>query len=744
MDRPNHSSAVGVQETNNDRLISVAEILQIILRRWFWGASLAVVAACVFLFFVLTREKEYEAIASVTVELSTENVMNIREVVDTQLPHASLLDSFMNTQVERVKTRSITEAVVDSLSEEELDRLIAPYSKPPEEREADAPAVNVVRMIQERMLDVKRGNTSESQVIYVVIRHRDPEIAQVLANAFIDQFISYKAGLRNISTSNAVNFLSRQLGQMEEKLKASESALQDFRLEHHLVSVEQGKGVGVERMRRLGDAVTDARIRLLEAENRARQIQECEGNLGRLMEIPFVGGRREIMDAYNKLNDLRRERKVLEETYLSRHPRIVENQASQRSVTEALRQVIAQTCNQIASEYKSIEHELDSLIEKFQAAEQDVLKRERVLVEYQRLDNEIESQKHIIDMLSDRYNETSISKEMDLRSVRVLDRAELPNAPVTASLLKLGAVAAFLSGIIFVAVPLGMEFLDHRLTSFADIEAHTGKVLLADVRFHPEKDFHELSQAVLRRDADLIEAFRALYSRVLLQSAVGKNRPIALLVTSSLPGEGKSMVAGNLASAFANHNYRVLLVDCDLRRPTLQAAFDQGNQRGLITWYQSGTSAEAPSYDPMQDESLGILAVAPNLFLLTTGGQSDESTEILGSKKVETLFARFKREFDVVIFDTPPVGLFPDATLVANSADECIFVAGQFKATRQKVRYSITLMDRTSASVLGVVFNCVKDINAAIGYGNKSRSYYGYGVEKNVRKYSDYYNKRKA
>lgn len=725
----------------SQRLVSISDVVQIILRRWAWGASLGIVVATFFLFVLLSREKQFEAVASVTVNLNTDNVMDIREVVDTELPHASLLDSFMNTQIERIKARSLGQAVVAALNPEELAALRAPFVADADLL-ADTVAVDSVELIHKHMLKVETGEGMESLVIRVRIVHRDAAIAALLANTYIDEFIAYNAGFRNVSTRNAVNFLGAQIETMRAQLAEEESSLQNFRVANNLVTVEPGQGAGVLQMRRFGDALTDARIRLLDAENKVRQIQECDGDLARLMDVPFIGGRREVMAAFNQLSELKREYKVLEEVYLSKHPLMVQNQASQKSVEEALQQLTGLACKQVESEFESIQLEVSELAKNFVNAEQMVLNWERAFVEYQRLEDDVDNQRKIIKMLAERYNETSIAQKMDLHSVRVLDRAQPPTQPVSASIVQLGAVAVCIAAAFFVAVPVGLELVDNRLSSFADVELYTGKPILGDVRYYPGKTERTLSQAVLKRDSDLIEPFRALYARVRLQSDEKQTKHHnTLVVTSSVPGEGKSMVAGNLASAFAMHQHRVLLVDCDLRRPSLQATFAKKQKKqGLIPWYQAARSDTSKiNADLLTDPQLGIVAVSEQFFFLGSGGQSDCSTEILSSTKIAHLFAKLKDSFDVVIFDTPPVGLFPDACLVADNADECLFVARQFKATRNKVRYSIAAMDHSNAAVLGVVLNGVKNVPAAIGYGPRSRSYYGYGVEKDVRKYTQYY-----
>jgi capsular exopolysaccharide synthesis family protein len=724
---------------DNHQLISLLDIFSIVRKRFLLGGGIGLLFAALFAFAILSKEKMYEAEASITVELSTDNVMDIGEVVNTRVANINLLNTFMNTNVERLTGRSMAEAVIESLSEEEQDLLVEAYVGPLSERSADESPLDVPKLLIKYALNVERGAEDESQVIRIVITHPTPAIAQAVANAYVKQYIIFNADLRENSTAQAVAFLDKQAIVMRVELEQAETELQDFRQANNLVTVQQDQGVIVQRLTRISGAVSDAQLRLLEAGTRMDQIKEAGGNIDLIMEIPFVGSRKDIADIYSQLSELKRERLVLDETYLRRHPKVVNNTASQESVSAALQRAVTQACKQVESEYNAINTELSNLLQKLEQAEGDVLTAERALLEYRRIERSVLKQRDMLDAVLTRYNQTSIAKEMNLNNVRLLSQAQLPVTPTNPSIIQVAAASVFIAGIFLVGVPLGVELLDNRLSSFADIESYSNKQLLGDVRFIPQKGFREMSNAVLTKDRDLIESFRSIYSALRLRTNLSKEK-ITYVVTSSLAGEGKSTVASNLASTISTHDYSVLLIDCDLRRPTLHDIFKLKNDQGVVKWHESNQSVDEDA-EILTDQALGIVELIPNLYLLRSGGSSEHPTEILGDRKMEGLFDRLKEEFDVIIIDTPPVGLFPDATLIGDFADGCIFVARQFKVTRQKMRFSINTMDRSNASVIGVIFNAIKDASSAIGYANTGRNNYGDGYEKDTKRYKDYYRK---
>jgi succinoglycan biosynthesis transport protein ExoP len=737
MSNAENVNAPRINSAASERSVSLIDIIYIIRSRWKSGVLSGLILSSLFVYAMASSTKMYKAEGSVTVELQTENVMDVRKVVNDGVTHANLLDVFMNTHIERLRARSLCEAVVATFSTEELQAFLAPYVEQSKQSGHRLSDLDPVSLLLKYALTVDRGEGDASQLIRVVIEHSSPVLAQKIANAYLDQYIANIASTRSIMNNVATDFLSQQVDVMGKELAEAETDLHAFRSSKNLFTVQPDEGFVVERLRRLSDAETDANIRLLEVDSRIAQIEAAGGELERLMEIPFIGQRVEINSIYNQLNELKRERQSLDTVYLLRHPQIVDNMASQESVLAALTRAVEHACKQVKNESHAIRAELKILRQKTSQAQQMVLDAERELLEYQRLERNVQNLREMYNLLATRYNETNISRKLNFNNVHILNRAQLPRTPEALTGVQVAAAAFFLWGAFLVGVPLGVELLDNRLTSFSDIEFYSGKPLLGGLRFFSGKNLQQLSQAVLRDDRDLAEPFRSIYSALRLKKRSGKN--LSLVVTSSLPCEGKSVVSSNLASVIALHGYRVLLVDCDLRRSTLQAAFEQDNKYGLIKWYQAARSLKQPNQDQSLSRLLGIVTVNDKFSLLPAGGTSTRATELLSDDRVAALFQRLKTEYDVVIFDTAPVGLFSDATLVAEYADECVFVARQFKATRSKVRNSIALMEDSNAPVLGVVFNGIKDVPAAIGYGNQSRNSYGHGYERNMSKYQGYY-----
>lgn len=726
-----------VNSDSNLSRFSLIDIIQVIRNHWKLGVLVAGVAVGVFFAFIATREDVYLAQASLTVELNTENIIEVREVVDLQVNNVNLLNTVMSTHVERLKSRPMAEAVADSMPEEVYTDFLEAYVGPLALWPADEPKPSVTNLLMNRVVLIERGAEDDSQIINISAVHPIPVIAQWVANAYTEQYIAFKAGMRNDSTNEAVDFLRLQVERQMAEVKEMEDALQSYRQENNLVSIQAEEGSLSQGLEQISEARTDAKIRLLEVEGRINAIEAAEEDIDKLMEIPFIGDREDVSEIYAQLNELRRESQVLSETYLEKHPKVVENVASTKAVKLSLERAVGLTVSQVDNERSILISELESLDESMALSEQAVLDGEKALVEYRRMEREVEKQRDILDLLSTRYGETKLAQQVSLNSIKALEPAELPTHPNKLSTVQVAAASLLLGGFIFCGLPLALEMVDTRLRSFSDVESRMGQTILGDIRHLQNKPEKELAKAVLNRDADLMEPFRAIYGR--LRLAIGKgNRSRAIIVTSSLQGEGKSTVTSNLATLFAQHKLKTLIVDCDLRRATMHESLELDTEGGLLKWYESEGRGDLSNLGEISG-MLGITEISPGLSVLPAGGHSEYPTEILGDSVIVELFGKLKSEYDIVLFDTPPVGLFPDATLLSEVASDCIFVARQYAVSRAKVEFSLKMMKRADVNVLGVVFNGIKDSSVAAGFGSSQAGEYSQGYEKSDKKYREYY-----
>lgn len=723
------------------QLVSLRDLLNIIWQRWILASSMGFALAGLFAIFLLNQTAQYTAEASIVVELNADNVVNVQEVVESGVQNSSLLSSAMNTHIERLKSRMMAQNVLDTLSDQQHKRLVSSFIGQSDEIKEGDPLPDMSIFLAGKMLDVSLK--PDSQVLRIAYTHTDRHLAKLIADRYASRYIRIQLELRGESTDQAVEFLDEQAYELRARLEADEEALQEYRDKNDLVTVEQNQLVVTERLRDLNSVITTARVRMLSAESRMKQIDAAEGQLDQLMNIPFIGGRSNIERIYSDLQALKTEADVLSGTYLERHPKAVENLTKQRAVEKVLWLAIRQASNEVDIERQTTVDELDSLQSKLDEAEYEARRLERLSIEYRVLARKVDAQREIFDRITSRFNETSIAQQINLTTMHILDYATLPNNPVWPDTKKVALASIFIFLALFIGIPFGVEFFDNRLRTFADIEGFAGKLILGDIPEMQGMTELEIAQVANNLNKDMAECFRSIFGFIRL-NAGELPPPHTFLFTSSVPTEGKSVVVSNMGYVFSAHGFKTILVDFDLRRPSVHKYNDMDNLKGLVEWFRSG---DPLADDIMLDPFLGIRKVpdAGDFYILTSGGSTRQASEIIGHDRMDLLISRLRQEFDIILFDTPPVGVFQDAIIAADYADHSIFVARQNVTTRQKTRHSISLMDRSEAQVLGVVFNGVKDVKVAAGlggsYGN-SESYgaqYSYSYGRSSDRYKKYY-----
>ncbi len=720
--------------------ISLADLFHIIRQRWILASSAALVLAALFAIVLLNQTPQYEAEASLVVDLRADKVVNVQEVVENSVQNSSLLESAMNTHIERLKSRSMAGRVVESLTEAQqvklTEALTGPLEEIPLEERPELQGLIIGEMLTISWLP-------DSQVLRVRVKHAERHLAKLVADRYVQLYINSQSDLRGQSNELAVEFLDAQTVELKQRLEQGEAALQAYRSDNDLVTVEQSQQIVTERLSDLSKAVTEARVELVGVESYRKQITAAGQELDLIMNLPFIGGKLNVAQIYNELQRLKTERQVLAGTYFERHPLMVENFAGQQAVTEALWMAIGQGSQEYSVEQARLTEQLASLDVELDAAKQESRRLENLAIEYRVLSRKVEAQRDIFDRITSRFNETSVSQQINSTTIRILDLAALPREAVWPDVKKIGLASVLLFGLVFVGLPFGIELLDNRLRSFDDIERYVGKAILGDIPQNKNDSAEAMARLSSSDDVTERESLAAIYGALRLSLGTF-NKPLSLVITSSVPSEGKSIVAANLAATLAGQGYKTLVVDCDLRRPSQHRYHSLDNRLGLMEWLRSDSPI---AVDLMADSQLGIRALGESgkHFLLSSGGSTTHAGSILENPRMDQLVSRLKQEFDILIFDTPPVGVFHDAALVGDYADHCVFVARQNVTTRQKTRHSVNLMDRSRAKVLGVIFNGVTNLRAAAGgSGSYAGSYserYQYGYGKDVGNYQKGYAK---
>ncbi len=709
-------------------LIDLRHVLLVVRERWLAASALALVLCGLVGFGLLSRPKVYEAKAALLVERQNDRVVDIKQVVDTTV-EGSLTDALLLTHIEQLQSHTFFQRVVTSLPEKELAALFAPYTKSGDVPVLERPADERIRAAESLLADsLKVERAGRTLLINLSLRHRDPRTAQWLVNRIAEQYILHLIDRSSSSNTAAIEFLGGQAEELRRKVEASERDLQAYRTKYNLVSLEENQNIVVERLKALSSAVTQARVARLVSETRLTQVEgivKDETNVLELATLPEFAG---FAAAQAEVDKLQAQRAVLAERYGARHPQMIDNARALVSRERLRDQQLAAALGDLRNQREKAQKNEAQLEKELAAAEKESLRLDQLSIGYNVLRREVETNRQVYSQILARQNETGISSQLQNTNIKIVDRAGLPDEPVSPNVKKVALIVILLFGAAFFGYALAADLLDNRLKTWTDVEQYLGAVLLAEVAM--VRDVKEDARSMLvAKDLDEhgVECFRGLYSQLQLSSR--RELPKTILITSTQPSEGKSFVAANLAESFAAHGKRTVIVDGDFRRPTLHRLAKADNKAGTLLWLQTA-KAEVPV--DLKDSALALLEVVPNLFVLPTGGVSRKVSEMLSNRRLIDLFEALQRSFDVVIIDTPPAGVFPDAEAFSAVADELIYVCRFAGPSRAHVRQVVNRLRKSELAFAGVVLNAMP--------ANRSGSQYysGYGYY-GSKQYASYY-----
>ena len=418
---------------------------------------------------------------------------------------------------------------------------------------------------------------------------------------------------------------------------------------------------------------------------------------------------------------------------------MMENHKRILQVKSALRQSITSAIEDLRDKHIQLsaqEKEFADEMEKVQKQSEQLSEIEETLKNFER---ELAVVQRSTDSIHSRLNDVNIEQALPSEQdepLRVDSVAYEPGGPYAPDKNRIREEGMMIFAVLFILIPVCLEFIDNRVKSPWDIEVFVGNDLIGGIPKISEVEERE-RPLIVGNDLDdgLTEAFRSMYSRIQMNSQT--DYPKLILVTSAIPSEGKSLISANLAYSCANHGRKTILVDFDLRRPGLHKFCNLENSKGLLSLVND---VGKPGQDVQNCISESLTEVHPNLFLLPSGGKTRAATEMLEQNDFSTVIDLLRRNAEVIIIDSPPIGLFPDSLAIARKVDEVLFVTRYGKVSRKIVKTLIESINDTGANLLGVVLN---DLPQKKTPGYYYSGYYGYGYFR-YKYYNKYYGKSDA
>jgi succinoglycan biosynthesis transport protein ExoP len=578
-----------------------------------------------------------------------------------------------------------------------------------------------------------RGLYKETRLIDISYTHGDPEVASKVVNAIAETYVANNVEKRSDTNISTADFLQKRIAELQENIRTDEERLLNYARNNSIISLDASQNTVVERLAGLNRQLLEAENARIDAESKFNAAKAA-GAAAALAESD-----KNAIETDGKLAELRQRRALLLVDATEEAPEVKEvNQQIaelERQVKESRTHKSSTILMNLETDYRQTFAREQALRKSFAQQRGETVTQNEAAINYRIIQQEIETNKSLLNNLLQRAKENDVLMTNKPNNVSVVDYSIPPSGPVGPNRLRTVMIAMFLSLGLGVGFALFLEYLDDTVRSTEEVERLFHLPALAVIPSASGASGRRLASApgaLQRRNGNngnsellmnvdshspLAEAYRHLRTSVLLSTA--GRAPKTLLVTSSLPGEGKTTTAVNTAVSLAQTGAHVVIIDADMRRPRLRSIFGLTDGAGLSSILSSEVSEEDMRSLVVKDEDTG-------LNILTSGPIPPNPAELIGSDQMRRLLDVLQREFTHVVIDSPPITSFTDGVLISTMVDGVLLVVHGGKSSRHVVKRSRQLLHDVGSKIFGVVLN-----NVTI----QSQDYYYYQRYYSARNY---------
>ncbi len=694
--------------------IDVAHYFKLVKRHTLRILLLAITFSVLVALIVFRIPPTYSSSATILVDSENTNLVSIEEVYGFD----SNRKDYMQTQFEILRSRQIAERTVKKLNlhnnadfmpsdddkslSELLKEILAdllpfiPQKIQVERTQDEQEAVNLRIAINKLKRSVELSLVSKTQVMVVTVYSEKPKLAAAIANAIAEEYIDNYLLAKLEMTSKATSFLTDSLEGLKQKLVASEKQLAEFFEIHQVVNLDGVVGLAADELEGLGQQLLEAQNALKLNETIYRQTQSnssLEGiaSLPEVLNHPTIQNvRRDEAKAMTRVSELGK-------VYGPKHPEMIAANAELSSIRQTLTTQTRDLVSSIKKQYLLSKERVELLEVQVEEAKSNY--RRLSMLENQRLtlQREVDINQQLYDSFFTRLKETDELGGFETANARILDSAIVSSVPSKPNKKLLIAVAFVFSIGFGVFVAILMETMNSGITSVDDVERKLGQRMLGIIPWMPHKKKTDLpiKSYFDSSKRQFAEALRTLRTSLSLLN-LNKEKQV-IMVTSSVPKEGKTTVSINLSFAFGQLK-KTVLIDADLRRPSI------GNQFSIPT-YQPGVAnliMQTHNLDEClnRDEESGV-------DVIVAGTVPSNPQELLASKGFTELINKLKEKYDFVVIDTAPTQAVSDSMIVAEQADSTVYVVRADATSDKLINNGLSRLIEVGHRIDGVVLNQV-------------------------------------
>ncbi|HEC06172.1 MAG TPA: polysaccharide biosynthesis tyrosine autokinase [Thiolapillus brandeum] len=550
-----------------------------------------------------------------------------------------------------------------------------------------------------------------SRLVVVSYDSPNPELAAKVVNALAKSFIDTTMERRFENSSYAKTFLSDRIKQVRANLEESERKLVEYAGEREIVDMDSKQSILMQKLEAVNTRLTEVEAERIKAESRFQEMKVSGADsFDRVTD-------NEVIQAYKeRLAELEGEYQDNLRVFKPAYPKMQRLQGQIKELKRKISEESSGIQSSIKSDYQAAVREQAMLQSRMADIKGQILELQRKSTDYQALKRDVETNRELYDGLLQRIKEVGVAAGVGANNISIIDKGEVPGAAYKPNLkrnLQIALIIGLLGGI---GLAFLFEHLDDTIKSASEIEKLTELPALGvipEVRLDSDTESIALKTWEEPKSA-IAEAYRSCRTALSFSSPSGS--PDVLHVTSSMAGEGKTTSAISLALVYVQAGANVLLVDADLRNPSLHNELGLPNDTGLTNYLVGGYKASEVIQEGLTE----------GLYVLSTGPLPPNPAELLGSGRMKEFLQTAADKFDLVIVDGPPVLGLADALILANMSSATVMVVDAGVTRTGALKGAVQRLRQARANVLGALL---------VKYG-QGRSGYGYDYQYDYNYYS--------